>query len=495
MSVRPSRRALLLGTALAAAFPALAAAAPAPVAAARPNIIFVLVDDLRWDEFGAAGHPWLETPHIDRLAREGAMFTEAVHAIPLCSPNRATLLTGQYPSRHGVTGNEARSELSHRLRTFPQALHAAGYHTGYIGKWHMGNDATPRPGFDYWVSFPGQGKIIDPQLYENGKLTKVPGHVTDLLSERAITFLQTTPRDQPFFLMLAHKAIHPDAIQRNDGSIDLTVPGKFIPAPRHAGRYADKIFPRRANYVPPDVVPPGDSHIAGLLRQKYGPETRAKYGAEIDASTSEATIRGRSEMLLSIDDGLGRLLKQLESTGQLDNTIIIFSGDNGYFYGEHGLSQERRLPYEEAVRAPLLVRWPGRVQAGVKIDALVSSVDLAPTVLDLAGVAIDREVQGLSFAPALLGRKGPERQTAYIEYNGDEVFDWVDQSTYRAVRTKRWKLIHWVQDPTRGELYDLAADPHEMTNLWADPRHAKQRAVLEAELRRQSDAALGLSKG
>jgi N-acetylglucosamine-6-sulfatase len=485
MTAITRRAALLAGTMLLAAGPALAAPE-------RPNIIFVLVDDLRWDEFGAAGHPWLETPNIDRLAREGAMFTEAVHAIPLCSPNRATLLTGQYPSRHGVTGNEARSELSHRLDTFPRALQAAGYHTGCIGKWHMGNDPTPRPGFDYWVSFPGQGKIIDPQLYENGKLATVPGYVTDLLTDRAIGFLAASPREQPFFLMLSHKAIHPDTVQRNDGSIDMTVPSDFIPALRHAGRYAGKTFPRRANYVPPDVVPPGDSHLSGLLRQKYAPETRAKYGAEIDASTSDKTIQGRSEMLLSIDDGLGRLLQQLESTGQLDNTIIIFSGDNGYFYGEHGLSQERRLPYEEAVRAPLLVRWPGRVKAGAKIDTLVSSVDIAPTVLDLAGVSIGPQVQGLSFAPALTGRQGQERQTAYIEYNGDEVFDWVDRSTYRAIRTKRWKLIHWVQDPTRGELYDLVADPCEMTNLHADPRYARQRAVLQAELRKQSDAALGL---
>jgi len=480
------RRALQL-----AAATGMLAASPA-LAAGRPNIIFVLVDDLRWDEFGAAGHLWLETPNIDRLAREGAMFTEAVHAIPLCSPSRATLLTGQYPSRHGVTGNEARSELSHRLDTFPMALNAAGYRTGFIGKWHMGNDPTPRPGFDYWVSFPGQGKIIDPQLYENGRLSETPGYVTDLLTDRAMGFVAAAPTNQPFFLMLSHKAIHPDTVQRNDGSIDLTVPGQFIPAPRHAGRYAAKTFPRRANYVPPDVVPPGDSHLSALLRRKYAPGTRAKYGAEIDASTSDKTIRGRAEMLLSIDEGLGRLFKQLESQGQIDNTVIIFSGDNGYFYGEHGLSQERRLPYEEAVRAPLLVRWPGRVKAGVKIDALVSSVDIAPTVLDLAGVPVGAQVQGLSFAPTLMGRQGPERQVAYIEYNGDEVFDWVDQSTYRAVRTRRWKLVHWVQDPTRGELYDLVADPCEMNNLYADPRYANERAALAAELRRQSIAAQGL---
>ncbi|MFZ4689612.1 MAG: sulfatase [Polymorphobacter sp.] len=463
------------------------------LAAGRPNIIFVLVDDLRWDEFGAAGHPWLETPNIDRLARDGAMFTQAIHAIPLCSPNRASILTGQYPSRHGVTGNEARSELSHRLDTFPRALQAAGYRTGFIGKWHMGNDPTPRPGFDYWVSFPGQGKIVDPPLFENGTLSTVPGYVTDLLSDRAVGFLKAgAASDRPFFLMLSHKAIHPDAIQRNDGSLDLAAGSKFIPAQRHAGRYADKTFPRRANYLAPGAVPPGDSHLSAVLARKYGADTRAKYGGEIDASTTEATIRGRSEMLLSIDEGLGRIFAQLEANGQLDSTAIILTGDNGYFYGEHGLSTERRLPYEESVKAPLLVRYPGVVAPGSKIDALVSSIDLAPTILELAGVRPGAQVQGLSFASALAGRTGPLREAAYIEYNGDEVFDWVDTSTYRAVRTDRFKLIHWVQDPARGELYDLAADPYEMANLYADPRYARQRATLEAELARQSIAALGL---
>jgi arylsulfatase A-like enzyme len=468
------------------------AAGPA-LAARRPNIIFVLVDDLRWDEFGAAGHPWLETPNIDRLAREGAMFTEAVHAIPLCSPNRATLLTGQYPARHGVTGNEARNVLSHRLQTFPMALHAAGYRTGFIGKWHMGNDPTPRPGFDYWVSFPGQGKIIDPPLYENGKLATVPGYVTDLLTDRAVGFLkESATSQQPFFLMLSHKAIHPDTVQRDDGSLDMSTPSRFIPAPRHAGRYADKRLPRRANYLAPGQLPPTEGHLTGLLQRKYSKETRAKYGAEIDDSTADATIQGRAEMLLSIDEGLGRLLDQLEASGQLDNTLILFTGDNGYFYGEHGLSGERRLPYEEAVRAPLLVRYPGVAKPGTKIDALVSSVDIAPTILDLAGIPPGAHIQGSSFASALAGRSGPRRDAAYIEYNGDEVFDWVVQSTYRAVRTRRFKLIHWVQDPTRREFYDLSTDPTELTNLYNNPRYAGPQAELEAELRRQSNLALGL---
>ena len=459
---------------------------------ARPNIILIVVDDLRFDEFGAAGHPWLETPNIDRLAREGAMFTQAIHAIPLCSPNRASILTGQYPSRHGVAGNEARSELSHRLETFPRELQRSGYRTGFVGKWHMGNDATPRPGFDYWVSFPGQGAIIDPQLHENGRLAKVPGYITDLLTERSLAFLRSAAAGpQPFFLYLGHKAIHPDAVQRNDGSLDLDVPSRFIPAPRHEGRYAGKTVPRRPNYVPPDQLPAGNAQVAAMLSRKYAPATRARYKAEIDASSSDATVRGRAEMLLSIDEGLGRIMQQLEADGVLDNTIILFTSDNGYFYGEHGLSVERRMPFEEAVRSPLLVRAPARAKPGSRVDALVSSVDLAPSILDLAGANIGPHIQGRSFVPALSG-PAPGRDHVYIEYSGDEVFEWVDDAGYRAIRTRRYKYIHWIQHHDRDAFHDLETNPYQQTNRIADPGLAPVVAELKSKLRAAVAEAVGL---
>ena len=173
--------------------------------ARRPNIIVIVFDDLRWDEFGAAGHPYVETPNIDRVVAEGAMFTNAFHAVPLCSPNRASLLTGQYPSRHGVIDNVARNQISHRLETYPQALQAHGYKTGFLGKWHMGNDPTPRPGFDYWTAIPGQGRVNNPVLYENGELHEVKGYITDILTDRAIAFINQA-HDKPFFLHFAHKA-------------------------------------------------------------------------------------------------------------------------------------------------------------------------------------------------------------------------------------------------------------------------------------------------
>ena len=180
----------------------------------RPNIVVVLVDDLRFDEFGAAGHPFLETPAIDRLAAEGATFTRAYHATPLCSPNRASLLTGQYASRHGILDNTSRSHASHRLALFPQELQRAGYRTGHVGKWHMGNDPTPRPGYDYWVSFAGQGRTTDPEIYEDGRSHVVEGYITDIFTDRAVDFIEDGG-EQPFFVYIGHKAVHPEAVQHD----------------------------------------------------------------------------------------------------------------------------------------------------------------------------------------------------------------------------------------------------------------------------------------
>lgn len=210
---------------------------------ARPNVVVIVVDDLRWDEYGAAGHPYLETLNIDRVAREGAMFTNSFHAVPLCSPNRAGILTGQYPSRHGIIDNVSRSLASHRLNTFPRALQADGYETAFLGKWRMGNDPTPRPGFDYWVGLPGQGSTENPELFEDGRLHEVEGYVTDVLTDRAVEFIRRE-RDGPFFVYLAHKAAHPDIRQLDDGSVDPASSRGYQPAPRHRGPYEDKVFQR-----------------------------------------------------------------------------------------------------------------------------------------------------------------------------------------------------------------------------------------------------------
>jgi arylsulfatase A-like enzyme len=449
----------------------------------RPNVIVIVVDDLRWDELGIAGHPYLETPQIDRLAREGAWFTSAFHAVPLCSPSRASILTGQYPSRHGIIDNVARNRASHRLQTFPRALQDAGYETAFLGKWHMGNDPTPRPGFDYWAAIPGQGRTIDPELYEDGRIHTVEGYITDVLTDRAVAFIERD-RAGPFFLYIGHKAIHPDARQLDDGSVDLSRPSAYVPAPRHLGRYEEKVFPRRANVISSLDELADKPALRRALLAKGSDEIVEMFGeGQLDPGTSEETIRRRSEMLLAVDEGLGRIVDALERRGILDETFILFTSDNGFFYGEHGLSLERRLPYEESIRAPLIVRYPAVAEAGSRIDDLVVTVDIAPTVLEITGVPIGDHIQGRSFVPLLRGNANDWRRSVLIEfYTYENPFPWLLDMDYRAIRTDRYKYVHWMQYPQEGELYDLVEDPYETRNLIDDPRLTDVLADLRAEL-------------
>ncbi len=264
-----------------------------PAQPRRPNIVMVLVDDMRWDEMRVAGHPFIDTPNMDRLAREGARFTNAFATTPLCSPSRATLLTGQYAHTNGIIDNTARP--SHNLRVFPLELQRAGYRTGFFGKWHMGNDDSPRPGFDHWVAMPGQGEAIDPSLNVDGERVHAKGYTTDLLTDYVERFMDL-PSDRPFLVYLAHKALHPNVVQRDDGSLGSVAnqPGGFVAAERHRGRYVGRTMPRRANAFRPPLGKPA------LLRQidqlpPLGPKT----------ATSDEEIRGRLEMLLAVDDSGG----------------------------------------------------------------------------------------------------------------------------------------------------------------------------------------------
>jgi arylsulfatase A-like enzyme len=482
----PRRSAIkLLGGAAATAALGTSRFVHAAVRERRPNIILVIIDDMRWDEFGAGGHPYLQTPNIDRLFREGASFWQLIHATPLCSPNRACLLTGQHVARHAIYNNADRSLLSHLMPTFPQQLQRTGYATAHVGKWHMGNDPTPRPGFDFWVSFPGQGKINDPELFENGKLRKTPGYVTDLLTDRALQFIRSQ-RDakRPYFLYLAHKAIHPDAIQRADGSVDTAFGSRYIAADRHRGRYKDAIFPRSKIAKTPAQGVVGSAMIERFLQRKQSAEVVREFGEMLDPGTSEQSIRDRAEMMLSVDEGLGSMLAELEESGQLDRTMIVFGSDNGYFFGEHGLSLERRLPYEESVRGPLLVRYPPLVAAGSKVDSLVSSIDIAPSILALAQAEIPKHVQGTSFVPLLSGNAPAARRSSVLieNFSDDRPFPWVLDADYKAIRTDHHKLIHWIQHPEFDELYDLQADPSEARNLYGDPRYQDIVAKLRSEL-------------
>jgi N-acetylglucosamine-6-sulfatase len=456
----------------------------------RPNFLVILIDDLRFDEFGAGGHPYMKTPHVDRLAREGVQCANAFHTTPLCSPNRACILTGQYASRHGIIDNVARDALSHRLPNYHRALQELGYETAHIGKWHMGNDGTPRPGYDLWVSFDGHGSLFDPRLNENGGYRQVPGYITDLLNERAVAFIETR-RDRPWSLFLAHKAVHPDAHQAADGTLDLTRQERgYKPAPRHADLYRGRVFPRRPNMLSPDEVVKSKPAWAEAFRLRAGERAQAVLRA-IHAGTQEE-IRLRAAMMASVDEGVGMILDALERTGQLDRTLILFLGDNGYFFGEHALGPERRFAYEEGIRSPFVLRYPPLARAGSTVAELVLALDIAPTLIELAGGTPGPQVQGRSLVPLLAGRAPGWRRSFLIEYFAENAMPWLVGMTYKAVRTERHKLIHWVNRDGVDELYDLDADPCELANVIADPRYVAVASDLRVELARLVAEAVGL---
>jgi N-acetylglucosamine-6-sulfatase len=439
----------------------------------RPNIVFVLVDDMRWDEMRVAGHPFIDTPNMDRLAREGMRFTNAFATTPLCSPSRASFLTGQYAHTNGIIDNTARA--SHDLPTFPRELQKAGYRTGFFGKWHMGNDASPRPGFNHWVAMPGQGEAIDPHLNVDGKPLQEKGYVTDVLTGYVERFIER-PGTQPFLVYLAHKAIHPNIVQRDDGSTGPVPgqPGGFVAAERHRGRYAGRTMPRRPNAFKPPLDKPALMRTSGTL-PPLGRET----------ATTDEEMRGRAEMLLGVDDSLGRILATLEKRGVLNDTVVVFTSDHGYFYGEHGLNEERRLAYEETIRIPMLIRHPARVRAGSVAGEMVLSIDIAPTLMALAGLQPLPGMQGRSLLPVLAGTPRDWRRSFLIEYFSDTVFPRIYKMGYSAVRTERHKYIEYRELQGMNELYDLQADPYEERNLIAAPEAAPVLAEMQKELQKQ----------
>ncbi|HXV85283.1 MAG TPA: sulfatase [Gemmatimonadales bacterium] len=443
--------------------------------ASRPNIVVILVDDLRWDDLGVAGHPWVETPAVDQLAREGARFLNAFATTPLCSPSRAAILTGQYVHTNGIIDNTARDSASHRLSTFAVPMAQAGYATGFFGKWHMGNDDTRRPGWTHWVAMKGQGEAINPRLNVDGERLEVPGYVTDVLTEYVIRFMRRSG-EQPFLVFLAHKALHPNVMQRDDGSV-AQLQGQsagFIPAERDRGRYASAVVPRRHNATVPVAGKP-----ALQRRLEDLPPLQPDSGG-----TPDADVRDRLEMLLAVDESLGRLVQSLREMGKLDHTVLIFTSDHGYFYGEHGLNEERRLAYEETARIPLILRYPPVARAGSTFEQLVQTIDLAPTILALAGVTDTVTRHGRSLLPLLDGSAATWRSSVLIEYYSDRVFPRIRTMGYQAVRTDRYKYIHYVELPGMDELYDLQADPFELNNLVNSAAGRGLLPEMRAELER-----------
>ena len=461
-----------------------------PTRSARPNLIVILIDDLRFDETGITGHPYMKTPHIDRLATEGALFQNAFHTTPLCSPNRASILTGQYASRHGIFDNVGRDALSHQLPNYHRELQRLGYETAHIGKWHMGNDARPRPGYDTWISFRGQGTIVDPVLWENDEERPVPGYVTDLLSERAVDFVDRA-RARPFALFLSHKAVHPDVQQQQDGTLDMSTMRGYLLPDRHRDLYQGAHYPMR-----PSVRP-----IAEVVADKpVWREVFARRDAHRANQTLASTMRGsaqeeirkRAAMMASVDEGVGALLETLDRRALADDTLILFLGDNGFFFGEHGLEAERRFAYEEGIRTPFFIRFPRLIKPGTTVAPLALAIDIAPTMLELAGGTPGPHVQGHSLLPLLKGHPRRWRSSFLVEYFNESAFPWLVGMSYKAIRTERHKLIRWTHKDGVDELYDLEQDPYEMANAIGDPAHAETLKRLQRELRALVADAVGL---
>jgi arylsulfatase A-like enzyme len=430
-----------------------------------------LVDDLRWDDLGCAGHPFSRTPNMDRVADEGARFLNAFATTPLCSPSRASILTSEYAHKHGVIDNTDHSPLSHRLQTFPQELQKAGYETAFFGKWHMGNDSTPRPGFDRWYCLHGQGSTFDAVVNDDGHEEQTHGYVTDVLNEQVLEFIRR-PRSRPFFVYFSEKAMHPETSQGPDGKLSDPNASNFIPAPRHQHLYEGAKIPRRPNWsVPPLDKPALQQQIPGL--PPLGPTT----------GSSDTVILNRLRMLASVDEGLGDIFKALAAAGQLDNTLIVVTGDHGYFYGEHCLSVERRLAYEESIRIPILMRYPPLIKAGSTPKDFALAIDFAPTFVELAGRPIPPQYQGRSLVPLLKGEAPKDwRKSFLVEYYSDTVFPRVHKMGYKAVRDDRWKYIHYLDLADADELYDLQNDPYELKNIIHDPAAAKPLARMQGEL-------------
>jgi N-acetylglucosamine-6-sulfatase len=447
----------------------LAAGPPLGAAPPRPNVVVVLVDDLRWDEID---YPFVRVPHVQRLAREGARFANAFVTSPLCSPSRASFLTGHYAHKHGITDNTDRSARSHQLVTFPRLLHDAGYATAFVGKWHMGVDDTPRPGFDHWVGVRGQGRYLDPELNVDGQRVARTGYFTDILNQYALDFLRRA-HGRPFLLYVSHKAVHPDLTQNADGSVDTGDAELFVPAPRHGGLYAGAAVPHRPNH---GRVPAGKP---ALLREIPG---LPPLGA--GTATADEKVRERLRVLAAVDEGLGEILALLAAQGRLDDTVVVFTSDEGYFYGEHGLSVERRLAYEESARVPLLVRYPRQVAAGRVVGELALGLDVAPTLLELASVPVPAGMHGRSLLPLLRGERVAWREDFLIEHFSDTVFRRMVGMGYRAVRTGKWKYIRYTELEGMDELYDLEADPYETRNLVDDPRARPALEDLRGRLAR-----------
>jgi len=409
----------------------------------QPNILVIVGDDLRWDALGATGQPFFKSPNLDRLANEGVLFQNSFVVHSLCSPSRATLLTGLYSHQHRVLDND--TPLHSRLTTVSQILNAAGYATAFIGKWHMGFlNAAPKPGFDRWVSFIGQGKYLDPLLNVDGERIQTNGHMTDILTNYALEFLDRDRQD-PFFLVLSHKAAHHP----------FTAQARFY-----------RLY-ENANIVFPATYGEDLSGKPAFL-QDY---------SELFQQDLKLRIQQYYECLAGVEESAEKILAMLTQKNLLDNTLVIFTGDNGYLLGEHNVG-DKRLAYEESMRVPLLARYPQWFAAGTRRETFALNIDLAPTLLDAAGISPPSAMSGISLRKLANGEAS--RNCFLFEYSADTAV--AEIPPIRAIRTHDFKYIKYFDSTATEELYDMRKDPVEKNNLIEQPAFAPVLRRLRFQL-------------
>ena len=456
----------------------------------RPNILFVMTDDQTIQEMSCYGSDILQTPNMDRIAYGGTRFAGCFATNALCAPSRATVLTGCFSHIHGIRGNseqvDAIEELNPNVPTFPELLREAGYRTAIVGKYHIRQD--PR-GFDYRAIHPGQGAYFDPIYIENGTRIQKYGYSSDITTDLALEYLRSIDRSQPFCLVYQFKAPH----------------RPFSPAPRHADMFTDIEIPEPETFNDDYAT----RHIANLAEDMQFDISLARDYEDLPPELNregrkrwiyQRFIKDRYRTIYGVDENLGRVLDYLDENGLAENTLILYTSDHGYFLGDHGW-YDKRFMYEPSIRIPLVTRYPVLGITGHVSDAMVMNIDIAPTILDFAGVPIPDVMQGRSLRPLMEGQPVADWRTsiyyAYYENSwalhgkGEEAmaepyryFTPHRVGPHRGVRTQRYKLIEYYSEGDYQELFDLQEDPHELNNVNYDPSYAPTAAELKEELMR-----------
>jgi arylsulfatase A-like enzyme len=437
-----------------------------------PNIILILTDDQQQAAMSAYGNQILQTPNMDRIASEGIRFTEAFVTNSLCAPSRASILTGLYSHAHGVitNGGGPTSWNQPGFRddqiTFVHLLRQVGYHTALAGKWHLRSWPT---GFDQWIILPGQGVYQDPEMIANGVRVKFRGHVEDVIGDQALTFLQQKPKDKPFCLLYQFKAPHRSWLPAS--RFEKIFADVEIPVPR---TFEDRLEGR------PEAVRKAEMAIADIpdFSDRGVPESLPR--EERKRRNLQLLVKNYYRVLLGVDENVGRVLDFLDTNGLTENTVIVYTSDNGFFLGEHGLF-DKRLMYEPSIRVPMMLRFPARVHAGhTDTNHMVLNIDIASTLLELAGVPVPSWMHGRSWLPILEGGETPWRDAFLYEYYEYPAVHCVRKN--RGVRTDQWKLMHFWEQPEEWELYNLHNDPDETNNLAARAEHADRLRQLQSKL-------------